>query len=992
MNPPNPMLFALTALSVVALSGCHKLECLEGDDPACDIASPCDQIAFTCEDGSVSIRVLQEGEDAPGGMTSLASAGDFVLTNDRVTVVIDALDHPHYLAPTGGGILDMSTAGHDNDSLRHIFQASGVLPDEAAAYTAFRIIEEDGLVAVQFTGTLDGRPDMPIATRYEMRPCEPGIRVRTELANGESDAASMMLSDGYYFGDRELLPFTPTLGRGFEQPSFGLSSLGDVLVESPYLVTAGHSEPAATYAAVACSEDHLTGFQSVDVAANGAPPKVVMPRDFVVYERFIAAAEGADVSGAGDIALELRRQLWGEAFVTLSGQLTTPSGDAGFGAGLRASVLLSEGTVATPRAERTPWSQVTPDSEGRWAARVPAERAYVVEVETYGRISGEFDVVVSAEDNDAGALEIPDVARLEVSATVDGVADHVLVFVLPADDATEEAVAAKMFGNFGNCAPLLGNPHGASPGCNLLLVNGSETVGILPGTYDVFASVGPFSTLAAERGVTLTSGTTTSVALAMTSLAVQPAGMLSADFHVHGAASFDSNFPDEDRVRSFLASGLEVIAATDHDAAWDYASAMNDLDGAHDRIALMVGTENTGHILFKLTEDSPYPKVVGHWNFWPLTFDPDGPYRGAAWDEKAEPGTLMQRVSDIGWDSTTGVAQLNHPLGGSSFGRDYSWGTTIELDLTEDLKPEFDGTLPSLFHRQPEGSSFANSDYHAQEVMNGTNNGSFLQYRALWHYLLNQGVLRAGTANSDTHTLAENVVGTPRTLVKTSSTVAAFDPVEFNAAVRAGRMVGTNGPVLSVSTTSNESTQVGPSLTPFTPSPNAVLQLQVSAAPWVPVSEVRILVNGALVRTITAELQHPADPLGTEGIERLSLDIPLAELLPESGDAWLVVEAGHPLEPNSDLNCDGIPDTGDNNRDGVIDWRDVDDDELTEPEEGVTCLGSWGPVTDPEVPEGRESALYLFRSVVPGGYPLAFTNPLLIDRTGDGFTSVGGAR
>jgi len=992
MNFPNRMLFAMLALSVGGLSGCQKLECLDGDDPECDIASPCEQLAFSCDSGSVSIRVLQEGEDAPGGMTSLAAAGDFVLTNDQVTVVIDALEHPHYLAPTGGGILDMTTTGADNDSLRHIFQATGVLPDEAAAYTAFRIIEEDGLVALQFTGTLDGRPDMPIATRYEMRPCEPGIRVRTELANGEPDAASIMLSDGYYFGDRELLPFTPTLGRGFDQPSFGLSSLGDVLLESPYLVTAAHSEPAATYAAVACSERNLTGFQSVDVAANGAPRKVVMPRDFVVYERFIAAAEGADVAGAGDIALEVRRQLWGEEFVTLSGQLTTPSGDAGFGAGLRASVLLSEGTVATPRAERTPWSQVTPDVEGRWSARVPASRAYVVEVETYGLVSGEFDAVASAEDSDAGALEIPDVARLEVSATVDGAVDHVLVFVLPADDATEEAVEAKMFGNFTSCAPLLGNPHGASPGCNLLLVNGSETVGLLPGTYDVFASVGPFSTLAAERGVTLTEGGTASVALAMTSLAVQPPGTLSADFHVHGASSFDSNFPDQDRVRSFLASGLEVIAATDHDAAWDYASAMNELDGAHDRIALMVGTENTGHILFKLTEDSEYPKVVGHWNFWPLTFDPDGPYRGAAWDEKAEPGTLMQRVADVGWDSTTGVAQLNHPLGGSSFGRDYSWGTALELDLTEDLKADFDGTLPSLFHRQPEGSSFANSDYHAQEVMNGTNNGNHLQYRALWHYLLNQGVFRAGTANSDTHTLAENVVGTPRTLVKTASTVASFDPVEFNASVRAGRMVGTNGPVLSVSTTSSDSVQVGPSLTPFTPAPDAALLIQVSAAPWVPVSEVRILVNGSLARTITAELDHPVDPLGTEGIERLTLEVPLADLLPESGDAWLVVEAGHPLEPNSDLDCDGIPDTGDNNRDGVIDWRDVDDAELTEPADGVICLESSGPLTEPEAPEDRSSALYLFRSVVPGGYPLAFTNPLLIDRTGDGFTSGGGAR
>ncbi len=33
----------------------------------------------------------------------------------------------------------------------------------------------------------------------------------------------------------------------------------------------------------------------------------------------------------------------------------------------------------------------------------------------------------------------------------------------------------------------------------------------------------------------------------------------------------------------------------------------------------------------------------------------------------------------------------------------------------------------------------------------------------------------------------------------------------------------------------------------------------------------------------------------------------------------LVVEADAPLMQNGDLDCDGIPDTGDNNRDGEID-------------------------------------------------------------------------
>lgn len=976
-------------LALGLLAGCASNTCLEGDT-TCDMSSPCEAVSFSCEEGSVSVRVLQAGEEAPGGLTALAAPGDIVLSNDRVTVVIDALEHPHYLAPTGGGIVDMSTAGADNDSMRHTFQATGVLPDEAAAYTDMRIIEGEGLVAVQFTGTLDGRPDMPIATRYEMRPCEPGVRVRTELGNGEPDAAAIMLSDGYYFGDRELLPFTPTVGRGFEQPSFGLSNIADVLVQSPYLVTAGHSEPAASYLAVSCSEPLITGFQSLEVAANGLSRKVVMPRDYVVYERFIGASDGSAVAGAADIALELRRQLWGEAYITLSGRLVTESGDPVSGDGLRAAVLISAGTLAYEREDRVPWTQTFPDDEGNWSARVPVGRSYVLEVEGFGREQASFEAVIDESDLDVGELVIPEVGELTLTASLDGLEEHVLAFVLPADDSTEDAVAGQMFANFDTCAPLLGHPHGASPACNRVLIHGETTVQILPGTYDVFASAGPFSTLAAARGVVITAGETTTAELSIARLPLQQGDQVSADFHVHGGASFDSNFPHEDRVKSFLAADIDVIAATDHDAAWDYAASMNDLD-AHDRLTLMVGTENTGHILFKLTEDSPFPKVVGHWNIWPLTYDPDGPYGGAAWDEKAEPATLFQRAADLGWDAATGVVQLNHPIGGISFGRDYSWGSALELNLLEDLKPEFDGSLQSLFHHSPEGTEFSNSDFHAQEVMNGTNNGSFLKYRSFWHYLLNQGVLRAGTANSDTHSLAENVVGTPRNLVDYGPSGEVFDEVAFNNAVKDGRMTGTNGPVLEVFVADGENTH-RPSLSPFTPGTDAVLRVRIKAAPWVPVNEVRVIVNGDVVRTISEGFSDAADPFGQDGLERIDLTLPLNDLLPASGDSWLSVEAGVPLEPNADLNCDGIPDTGDNNGDGAIDWQDVEDEEATAPTEDEPCMSVVGPLKEPDAPQDRNSALYLYRTVVPGGYPTAFSNPLVIDRAGDGFEAPGVTR
>ena len=985
------LLLCLVLLAAAtALSGCKSEGCLKGEDD-CTVPSPCDGVTWDCTDGFVEVAVLQSGDDLPGGLTALASPGDVIMKNDQVQVVVEALDHPHYLGPTGGGIIDLLSADGDDDSLRHIVQATGVLPDEAAFYTDLRIIEEDGLVAVQVSGHLDGREHMLIYTRYELRPCDPGVRVRTELINGEADPISAHLADGHYNGNRELLPFAPGVGQGFDLPSFGLSTLGDAVLPAPFVAYGAHSDPASSYAQVSCTAEALSGFRSTEVSLDGDGTSLVMPRDWRVFERLWLVGDGPTISSAADLAFEARRQLWGDPWVTLTGQLTSTEPNPAWGEGLRAAVLVSEGTPSLDRTERTPWNHTLPAAGGTFSVRVPPGREYVIEVEAFGAIVSTSGLTVGADDTSAGDIDVPAVGRMTLNATIDGVEDHVQAIILPADDATAEAVTGGIFGQIHDCGPLLGHPHGGSPGCNRVLIDGPTSIQLLPGTYDVFSIAGPFSTIAAERGLVVAGGgEPTVVQLDLETLpGLQPAGTLAGDFHVHGGASFDSNMPHYDRLRAILASRLQVVATTEHDAAWDFADARAALD-ADDRLALMVGTENTGHILFKLLPDSEYPKVVGHWNVWPVDFDPEGPYRGAYWDEKAEPGLLMTRATERGYDPAIGVVQLNHPIGASQFGRDLGWASTLGIDLTEPLPSAFDDTEVSIFVRTPEGADFSNDAYDVQEVMNGTINGNFQVYRAFWHYLLDQGILRGGTANSDSHSLLENVVGLPLTLVWTDSTVAAFDDVEFNAALRDGRAIGTTGPVIEMSTTDADGAVRGPSLEPFTPAAGGTLDLEVRAAPWVPVPQVRIYVNGELVRTLTDELApQPADPFGTGPLERLSISIPLDDLLPGSGDAWLSVEAGWPLEPNLDLNCDGIPDTGDNNGDGTIDWRDVEANAELEDAPDEECLEDVGPLTDPEAPAERDGPLYLYRGAVPDGYPLSFTNPLIIDRDGDGFDAPG---
>jgi hypothetical protein len=550
------------------------------------------------------------------------------------------------------------------------------------------------------------------------------------------------------------------------------------------------------------------------------------------------------------------------------------------------------------------------------------------------------------------------------------IADVVLV---PAAPTRADDVNGSIHGVFAedDCAPYLGPPHGGSPACNRVLLRGSTSFAAPPGHYFVYASRGPFATLARER-IEVRAGESVAVALAVERLAdLVPPGTLSADFHVHGGASFDSSLPEIDRALSFVASGVEALAATDHDVVTTYGAAIAEL-GIADQVVVMPGVETTGEILFNRPPGSEIPEVIGHFNFWPLRANASLARNGAPWDEKLEPGALYDRIEPLFEGS--GVRQLNHPFAESTFGRDQGFLSAIDYDPRIAIPSEASDTPEGQLPRRP-GGGFSNLDHHVQETMNGAATRNFLQYRTGWHSFLNQGILKGGTANSDSHTLAIEVLGYPRNLVFGGHTLAAFDRERFNEDVRNGHMLGTNGPVLLACVDASDGQCREPSLTSFAPASGAALHLDLRAAPWIPMSEIRIVVNGRVVHTIGA-LKHPSDPFGREGISRYQGSVPLDEL-GIAGDAWIVVEAGLPLWPAADLDDDGIVETTDNNGDHVIDARD---------QEGIEDEEDY--YREPARPREDDPRFHL-HAIAPGTYPTCFTNPLLVDINADGWTAPG---
>lgn len=994
-------LLVATLLPTAALlpSGCESEGCLRGEQ-GCEVPSACQALAFTCADPTVELAVMTAASQGPGGLDAMGAAGDWLLRNAEVEVVIDGLDHPAHFAPTGGSILDLANRDRDDDTTNHIVQVVGALPTDAVHYLRARTIEGDGFVALQLEGHLVGDERQRVYTRYELRACEPGLRVRTEMINGSDDTVVWSNADGTFWGGRSMLAFTPSPGEGYLHPSFGLGTLNDVVRETPFVVGTSHSVPPSAVAFVPCDEEYVTGFHSGQVSTSGMPRRIITPRDYQVYERFIAVRPGAGAAPGVDVALELRRQLFAEPFSTVTGTVTLAGGRvASLGQHARAAVMLREGALGDLAETLVPLTEVVPGNDGAFRARVPSSRSYVLQVIAFGAVQAEQQIDVGGDTLDVGSIEIAAAGEVTLDVTVDGVPDHAQVLFHPADDDTALAVTSQYFEQGVVCAPLLGPPNGGSPACNRVLVDGQQAIDVPAGNYDVFATAGLFASVA-RASITVLPGESQTVTLALERLA-PPSGALSADFHVHGAASFDSTIPDLDRVKAFLAAGVDVIAATDHDAVWDYAAAMEALH-ADERIALMAGLETTGLMLFKLNPDVYYPQVIGHWNFWPVPFDDDAPRNGAPWDELCEPGTLFERVAARGFPVADGVIQLNHPWADADFARDLGFPRALGVQLDQELPRAFDGTGAGLLLRTPPGSSMSNGDYHTQEVMNGTENSAFLPYRAVWHWLLDQGIARAGTANSDSHSLHDSILGTPRNLVRTSTTVAGFDMALFNADVRAGRMIGTNGPIIEATVESGAAIYY-PSILPVAPGGAPALHVRVHAPAWVPVAEVRVLVNGEPWVIGSGELIHPDDPLVPIDVLRLDRTIPLADLLPSgTRDAWIVVEAGDPLPQTGDLDCDLVPDTTDNNGDGDVDWTDVDrsgdkvvDEEDLEGVEGPEpCRDDYGasssadrPSTGPlqnPTPPTREHPAYPFYAVTPGGYPLAFTNPFLLDNNGNG--------
>jgi hypothetical protein len=966
---------AVAVLGGVAGASCQQDGCVGGDDGRCLPPAACPGLRYSCAADPGSLRVAQLGDDTERavGPKALAAAGDFLLENDRVRAVLDLPAHPQGLAPTGGSVIDLSPRAPDGglvgDQTNGIFQAVGVLPRDAVHYESWQVIDQHladtsggatPFVAVVFRGHLEGDRRVTVVTRYELRPCEPGLRVRTDVYNGAPDPNTLYLTDGFFWGDHTMLPFVPIAGGGFRFPALDLTDLPAAWREWPFMVGRSQAPPEVSYASVPCDRDRGAGFNDTTLSAAGIPLVTTLPGDGLHYERFVLAAPGPGIAAAVTEALRARAQLAAEpAPVTVAGRVVSGGAPLDGRGGRAASLLFYEpapGANPDDEAGRTPWSEAVPGADGRFTVGLPPGRSYRVQPYAFGRPAGaSASLAVADSDADIGDITVDRPAHL--TATVEAApgvrAPYAELVLVPVDrPSSTDGPPPSLYGDFTGCDPMLGPPHGGSPACNrALTADGRFDLLVPPGRFYVYATRGPFATIDRAE-ITVAPGDEVSLSLLVARLpALLPEGVISGDFHVHGGASYDSAIPDQDRVVSFLASGVDVIVATDHDVVTTYASTLAAL-GATGQITVVPGVEQTPNIIWFDVPGEEFPKTVGHFNFWPLAFDALLPRNGSPWDELREPGQMMDDMDPIYTGAQ--VRQLNHPYLDTKLGRDQGFLRMLKYDPRTPVAPGASFAADVLL-RQPGGSAgHANLDWNVQEVMTGASRRDWLRYRALWFSLLSQGIVRAGAANSDTHTLALERVGYPRNLVFRDPSEAAspIDVETLDAHVLAGHIVGSNGPIIDATVDDGGGNLHRPSTTPFPAGPNATLTVSVTAAPWIPITEIRLYVNGQQVRTL--DVSQPFAAVDHFGAEPASarVSIPLASLLPARGDAWLLVEAGLEQETPPDTDGDGLPDLAD---------ADL-----------------------PARPRTATDPRFDVEAIAPGVWPAAFTNPFLLDLDGDG--------
>jgi len=371
-----------------------------------------------------------------------------------------------------------------------------------------------------------------------------------------------------------------------------------------------------------------------------------------------------------------------------------------------------------------------------------------------------------------------------------------------------------------------------------------------PGTYHVVVSHG-YEYDVYNTQITIAAGANPPVN-AVVNKVVDTIGFASIDTHVHMIESLDSAVSNERRILSMIAEGVDFFANTDHDFMHDLTDDIAGM-GATGLVANSPSTETTtshyGHFNEwpQTVDPLQYDGGAEDWSFHlgevnGLTYPSDGAYDRLPGEifgdfnpvtqviqinhfnsgtlghfnslgidtEQVPPDSSNQIYRCVGGTSVGLPCQIKICLGGGNDGASCTLpgdcpggtcgaGTTCTggtctatgLNLSSYLRMD-----PAVVNLFDDGFTalevWIEAGRGQTELLLGENMGD-------WFNMLNQGIFKAGVADSDTHTNFIVQAGGPRTWVASSSdNPATISPAELAVNTNAMRGIGSNGPFMRV--------------------------------------------------------------------------------------------------------------------------------------------------------------------------------------------------
>lgn len=847
--------------------------------------SPTKAAAEAGDNGFVATKItttnaaqyVQSGPDAIGGI------GDWFLSNGTLCIIVAGLENEGDFSPRGGTLRDIGFCDRADDQ----FVSQQDLLDGSLAYpvaiTDIRAATGPASAAITTLGSYRG---LMIETEYSINKTRPQrIGVQKRIWRHDDDAPDPSLIATATLNYESMPTFlmntqTPQHSNGFAQEKFvgrGILSytttarpVDTVMMMSPHDMAHPVSYAMRRIAATLHSEGARHALPAFALADSSALAFLTLPQPFSI-------GDGSRLGLMQLLQVPFMGVALGDTIHLEDEILVVPSADvAAFTDRLFPDAPLLTGRlrlngrparVHIDLADGTPFSQITPDEKGRFALHLPIGE-YQLRVLSAAADPYSQPVSVPADGVNVPDIDLPRVARIALPR------GGAMRLAFRGDEGTQDP-------HFED--PLTGYQISDEDGVmeqrrvsdvHLSGAAGDPThVYLADGDYTVYAVRGPEYEVSVA-GLKIRNGENQTLRISPPARAVTTAGHISADMHVHAASSFDTAFPAEKRVRTFIAEHGEVMVAAEHDTIFDFTPVLRAM-GVSDKMIAITGSEVTST---QRSVRAPYS--IGHMNFFPLRAKPHAHKRGL-------PNHENRRTRDVLYDMHVHfddpIAQLNHP-------RDNPALSVKNLpDDFEDLigdeeffdhmgvaahpyNPHRPLTTPpnnSLIDIDPI-SGHRDIDFDVMEIMNGTQDyrpERVATARQDWLSLVAQGETLAASANSDSHNKWQQVA-LPRNMVRVGrDTIVGFSLPRFVEAVRRGAFYGTTGPFIDL--------RLGRALIGDThKGRNGVLKGRIYSSSWAAAESLRVQVNGKTVYALTL----PAD--GT-------FEIPLNF----TADAFVTIEA-----------------------------------------------------------------------------------------------------